>query len=73
MVILELESVYQALKEVADEEALVIVHDAVRPFISTAEIAKLIDEYEKRNADIFVFGIPVYHIHQLIFISLQSG
>ena len=60
------ESVYQALKEVTDGEALVIVHDAVRPFISTAEIAKLIDEYEKRNADILVFGIPVYESLKLI-------
>ena len=60
------ESVYQALKEVVDEEALVIVHDAVRPFISTSEIAKLIDEYEKRNADILVFGIPVYESLKLI-------
>ena len=53
------ESVYAALKHIS-EEAVVIVHDAVRPFIHSEDVLELLKFYETKDSDIVVYGIPVY-------------
>ena len=50
------ESVAAALKEVEAETELVLVHDAVRPFVKREQIARVIEEARKHHAAIL--GIP---------------
>lgn len=49
-------SVGQALRHVADSTELVAVHDAVRPFVTAEQIARVIEEARRRKAAIL--GIP---------------
>jgi 2-C-methyl-D-erythritol 4-phosphate cytidylyltransferase len=50
------ESVAAALKEVAPDTELVLVHDAVRPFVKKEQIVRVIEEARKHHAAIL--GIP---------------
>jgi 2-C-methyl-D-erythritol 4-phosphate cytidylyltransferase len=50
------ESVAAALKEVEAETELVLVHDAVRPFVKREQIVRVIEEARKHHAAIL--GIP---------------
>jgi len=50
------ESVANALAEVADDTELVLVHDAVRPFITREQIERVIAEARARGAAIL--GVP---------------
>jgi 2-C-methyl-D-erythritol 4-phosphate cytidylyltransferase len=50
------ESVARALEEVADDTELVAVHDAVRPFVTREQIARVIEEAHRCQAAIL--GIP---------------
>lgn len=50
------ESVARALKQVPDSAELVLVHDAVRPFVSVEHIARVIEEARRVKAAIL--GIP---------------
>jgi 2-C-methyl-D-erythritol 4-phosphate cytidylyltransferase len=50
------ESVAAALKEVAADTELVLVHDAVRPFVKKEQIVRVIEEARKHHAAIL--GIP---------------
>ena len=50
------ESVALALKEVPNETEIVLVHDAVRPFVTRDQIARVIDEARRCHAAIL--GIP---------------
>ncbi|HZS71434.1 MAG TPA: 2-C-methyl-D-erythritol 4-phosphate cytidylyltransferase [Candidatus Acidoferrum sp.] len=50
------ESVANALHEVPDATELVLVHDAVRPFVTAEQIARVIDEARRCGAAIL--GIP---------------
>ncbi|HEY1638897.1 MAG TPA: 2-C-methyl-D-erythritol 4-phosphate cytidylyltransferase [Rhizomicrobium sp.] len=50
------ESVAQALKEVPEDVEIVLVHDAVRPFVTVEQITRVIDEARKCKAAIL--GIP---------------
>ena len=50
------ESVSAALKEVAADTELVLVHDAVRPFVKKEQIVRVIEEARKHQAAIL--GIP---------------
>src|SRR5215475_5366304 len=50
------ESVAAALKEVAADTELVLVHDAVRPFVKKEQIARVIEE--ARNHKAAILGIP---------------
>ncbi|HEY2351367.1 MAG TPA: 2-C-methyl-D-erythritol 4-phosphate cytidylyltransferase [Candidatus Acidoferrum sp.] len=50
------ESVAQALKEVPEDVEIVLVHDAVRPFVTVEQITRVIDEARKCQAAIL--GIP---------------
>jgi 2-C-methyl-D-erythritol 4-phosphate cytidylyltransferase len=50
------ESVAAALKEVAADTELVLVHDAVRPFVKREQIVRVIEEARKHQAAIL--GIP---------------
>jgi 2-C-methyl-D-erythritol 4-phosphate cytidylyltransferase len=50
------ESVEVALEEVADDTELVLVHDAVRPFVTREQIARVIEEARRCHAAIL--GIP---------------
>lgn len=49
-------SVAQALREVPDEAELVLVHDAVRPFVTREQIERVIEEARRRQAAIL--GVP---------------
>jgi 2-C-methyl-D-erythritol 4-phosphate cytidylyltransferase len=49
-------SVAQALKQIPAETELVAVHDAVRPFVTVEQIARVIEEARLRKAAIL--GIP---------------
>jgi len=49
-------SVAQALKLVPDTTELVLVHDAVRPFVTVEQIARVIEEARRRKA--VILGIP---------------
>ena len=53
------ESVFNALKTIK-ENSLVIVHDAVRPFIQTEMIKNLIVNFDEEKDDALVYGIPIY-------------
>ena len=50
------ESVAKALELVPDETEIVLVHDAVRPFVTREQIARVIEEARKARAAIL--GIP---------------
>ena len=50
------ESVAQALKLVLDDVELVLVHDAVRPFVSVEQVTRVIEEARRCKAAIL--GIP---------------
>ncbi len=50
------ESVARALREVPDDTEIVLVHDAVRPFVTTEQIVRVIEEARKCQAAIL--GIP---------------
>ena len=49
-------SVAQALKHVAETSELVVIHDAVRPFVTAEQIARVIEEARRCKAAIL--GIP---------------
>ena len=48
-----------ALKRIKDD-SIVMVHDAVRPFIKSSEIKTMISSFGEMDEDIWIFGIPVY-------------
>jgi 2-C-methyl-D-erythritol 4-phosphate cytidylyltransferase len=50
------ESVARALEEVSNDTELVLVHDAVRPFVTREQIARVIEEARRCGAAIL--GIP---------------
>src|ERR1700720_1229984 len=50
------ESVARALGEVGDDTELVLVHDAVRPFVTGEQIARVIEE--GRRCQAAILGIP---------------
>jgi len=50
------DSVARALEEVANDTELVLVHDAVRPFVTREQIARVIEEARRCGAAIL--GIP---------------
>ena len=50
------ESVAAALREVADGTEIVLVHDAVRPFVTTEQIARVVEE--ARRCEAAILGIP---------------
>jgi 2-C-methyl-D-erythritol 4-phosphate cytidylyltransferase len=50
------DSVAQALREVPDDTEIVLVHDAVRPFVTVEQITRVIEEARKCKAAIL--GIP---------------
>src|ERR1700733_6468817 len=50
------DSVAQALREVPDDTEIVLVHDAVRPFVTVDQITRVIEEARKCKAAIL--GIP---------------
>jgi 2-C-methyl-D-erythritol 4-phosphate cytidylyltransferase len=50
------DSVAQALAQVAEETEIVLVHDAVRPFVTAEQIARVIEEARRCKAAIL--GIP---------------
>ena len=50
------DSVAQALKLVGDETELVVVHDAVRPFVTVEQITRVIEEARRCKAAIL--GVP---------------
>src|SRR5215813_11672948 len=50
------ESVAAALKQVAEGTEIVLVHDAVRPFVTREQIARVIEE--ARNCGAAILGIP---------------
>ena len=49
-------SVAAALREVAKDTEIVLVHDAVRPFVTTEQIARVIEE--ARRCEAAILGIP---------------
>ncbi len=50
------ESVGWALREVAEDTEIVLVHDAVRPFVTTEQITRVIEE--ARRCEAAILGIP---------------
>ena len=50
------DSVASALREVPDDTEIVLVHDAVRPFVTVEQIARVIEEARRCHAAIL--GIP---------------
>jgi 2-C-methyl-D-erythritol 4-phosphate cytidylyltransferase len=50
------ESVAQALAEVSDDVEIVLVHDAVRPFVTREQVERVIAEARARGA--VILGIP---------------
>jgi 2-C-methyl-D-erythritol 4-phosphate cytidylyltransferase len=50
------ETVALALQEVSDDAELVLVHDAVRPFVTREQIARVIEE--ARHCHAAILGIP---------------
>jgi 2-C-methyl-D-erythritol 4-phosphate cytidylyltransferase len=50
------ESVGQALKEVPNDTEIVLVHDAVRPFVTCEQITRVIEE--ARRCQAAILGIP---------------
>ena len=50
------DSVAAALREVANDTEIVLVHDAVRPFVTAEQIARVIEE--ARRCEAAILGIP---------------
>src|SRR5437899_3699556 len=50
------ESVAQALAQVPDDTEIVLIHDAVRPFVTAAQVARVIEE--ARRCQAAILGIP---------------
>jgi 2-C-methyl-D-erythritol 4-phosphate cytidylyltransferase len=50
------DSVASALREVPDDTEIVLVHDAVRPFVTVEQIARVIEE--ARHCQAAILGIP---------------
>jgi len=50
------ESVAQALAHVPDDAEIVLVHDAVRPFVTAAQVTRVIEE--ARRCQAAILGIP---------------
>ncbi len=50
------DSVAAALREVANDTEIVLVHDAVRPFVTAQQIARVIEE--ARRCEAAILGIP---------------
>jgi 2-C-methyl-D-erythritol 4-phosphate cytidylyltransferase len=50
------DSVAAALREVNDATEIVLVHDAVRPFVKTEQIARVIEE--ARRCEAAILGVP---------------
>jgi len=50
------ESVAAALREIANDTEIVLVHDAVRPFVTAEQIARVIEE--ARRCQAAILGIP---------------
>ena len=50
------ESVAQALQQVGDDTEIVLVHDAVRPFVTREQITRVIEE--ARRCEAAILGIP---------------
>ncbi|HXL22418.1 MAG TPA: 2-C-methyl-D-erythritol 4-phosphate cytidylyltransferase [Candidatus Dormibacteraeota bacterium] len=50
------DSVAQALAEVSDDTEIVLVHDAVRPFVTVEQITRVIEE--ARRCQAAILGIP---------------
>ena len=50
------DSVAAALREVASDAEIVLVHDAVRPFVTVEQIARVIEE--ARRCEAAILGIP---------------
>src|SRR5205823_14044390 len=50
------DSVAAALREVANDTEIVLVHDAVRPFVTPEQIARVIEE--ARRGEGAILGIP---------------
>jgi 2-C-methyl-D-erythritol 4-phosphate cytidylyltransferase len=50
------DSVAAALREVSDETEIVLVHDAVRPFVTCEQIARVIEE--ARRCQAAILGVP---------------
>jgi len=50
------DSVAQALKLIGDETELVVVHDAVRPFVTVEQITRVIEE--ARHCKAAILGVP---------------
>ena len=53
------ESVLNAL-ETIKENSLVVVHDAVRPFINSDMIRDLMRDFDEETDDALIYGIPIY-------------
>ena len=53
------ESVLNAL-ETIKENSLVVVHDAVRPFITSDMIRDLMRDFNEKTDDALIYGIPIY-------------
>ena len=45
---------------------MVVVHDAVRPNINKFDLERIISEFNNRDDDIIVFGVPVYESLKMI-------
>ena len=58
-------SVLNSLGE-TEPDSLVMVHDAVRPFITKREILELCDRFSENSSDILIYGIPVYESLKMI-------
>jgi 2-C-methyl-D-erythritol 4-phosphate cytidylyltransferase len=50
------DSVAQALRHVPDDTEIVLVHDAVRPFVTVAQVTRVIEE--ARRCQAAILGIP---------------
>jgi 2-C-methyl-D-erythritol 4-phosphate cytidylyltransferase len=50
------DSVAAALREVSDDTEIVLVHDAVRPFVKTEQIDRVIEE--ARRCEAAILGVP---------------
>ncbi len=58
-------SVLNALGEI-ESDSLVMVHDAVRPFITPKDIIELRNRFFENASDILIYGIPVYESLKMI-------
>ena len=53
------ESVLKGLESIGSN-SIVIVHDAVRPFITVDMVIELIHEFNSEKEDALIYGIPIY-------------